>query len=285
MPRKQLRLSFSYENPLQTRLQETFFKELPTTPGIYLMRNHNDEILYIGKAKSLRNRVSSYRRAKPGHAPENILEMLNDVSRITWEEHVNEDEALRRELELIQAVRPPFNIAANWSSAYFFIGLRYNEAGKMHFRLTSRETTEPGEKLYGCYKHRRLTKSGYTALLRLLHAAQTNRARFSFPAKITRTSPPYSYVIGFKSEWHQILKDFLSGKSRRFLQVLTEALLENENIPPFVYAGLQHDLLTAREFYRVGPNATRKLKLTQGITRRLVSHRLMDKIISGSVSL
>lgn len=249
------------------------------------MRNRHDEILYIGKAKNLRNRVSSYRRAKPGHAPDNILEMLNDVSRITWEEHSTETEAMRRELELIQAIRPPFNIAANWASSYFFIGIRYDQTGKMYFRLTSRESSEADEKLYGCYKHRRLTKSGYTALLRLIHAAQANRARFSFPAKITRTSPPYSYVIGFRQEWHQSLQLFLSGKSRRFLQELTAALLENENIPQFVYAGLQQDLLTVRDFYHVGPKTTRKLKITQGITRRLVSHRLMDRIISNSLSL
>ncbi|MBI3555969.1 MAG: GIY-YIG nuclease family protein [Deltaproteobacteria bacterium] len=260
------------------RIQDEFFRALPKKPGIYFMIDSRNTILYIGKAKSLRARLMSYRNAKPGHTPTHVLEMLTKVSSIRCEECPTEAEAFLREGELIRAVRPPFNIAGNWPAEYFFIGLKYGN-GKLAFRLTSRDC-EPDYRLFGCYKHRRRTKKGYAALLRLLYAALTLKPRFSFPARITHDSPPYDYSLAFPETWLESLRLFLSGNSPRFLHQLTEAMLANEALPRFTYGPLQADLETARQFYRLGPRATRRLRRKNGMRARLVSHELMDKMIA-----
>ncbi len=245
------------------------------------MLDANAAILYIGKAKNLRARLMSYRNAKPGQTPGHVIEMLRHVSRIRYEERATEAEALLRESELIRAVRPQFNIAGNWPAEYFFIGLRY-ENGILTFRLTSRGH-EPGFRLFGCYKHRRKTKIGYTALLRLLHAALARKPRFSFPAKITRESPPYSYALLLPEPWLKSLRLFLSGKSPRLLRELTEAMLTNETLPKFTYSPLQADLKTVQQFYRHGPRATRRLMHLHGVREKMVNHACMDAMIIGAV--
>src|SRR4051812_36428828 len=124
-----LRTSFSYENPLRERIPEEFFSALPKNPGVYFMKSWNGDILYIGKAKCLRSRVRSYCNAKPGTVGENIIELLERVDRIDFEEHDTEREAFERERQLIRAVLPPYNIADAWEEDYFFIGTRMARDG------------------------------------------------------------------------------------------------------------------------------------------------------------
>lgn len=276
------RLSFHYENPLQKKFHERFFDEVPQTSGVYFMMSHEGTILYVGKAKSLRKRLRDYKNAKPGRAPEHIIEMLEDVSRIKWEEHETEKAALLREGELIRAIRPAFNIAGNWPALYFFMGLRFEDE-RMHFRLSS-HTSAQGYRYFGCYKHRRLTKSGYTALLRLLHAATTTKPRFAFPARITRTSPPYLYSMPLANELVAPLESFFKGTSPRLLHALMARLLENENIPPFMYPGLQVDFETAREFFGLGPQATYEFANRNGKRPTgILSHCDIDRFIMADI--
>ncbi|MBI3542061.1 MAG: GIY-YIG nuclease family protein [Deltaproteobacteria bacterium] len=279
MPKKPA-FSFRYENPLHQKLGEPFFKELPQEPGVYFFLDSAREVLYIGKAKNLRRRLLQYRNAKPGAAPESTLEMLERAEEISYELHRSEAAALERESELIRAVQPPFNVAGSYDERYLFIGTRL-ERSRLHLKLTSVDL--PEYRLFGCYKHRRKTKSGYTALLRLIHAATTAKPRFSFPARITRVSPPYSYTIGFPPEWSAELDGFLSGRSRRLLDTLTSRLLENEHIPRFMYAPIQRDLEIVRDFYRVGPYATRRLREKHGVKSRTLSADRLRSLVARSI--
>ena len=83
-------------------------KKLPKSPGVYIMHDENDEILYIGKAVILKNRVSQYfqKRAKSPR-----IEKM--ISKIKWFEYIvtdNESEALILECNLIKKHRPPYNV-------------------------------------------------------------------------------------------------------------------------------------------------------------------------------
>ena len=265
------------------RITEEFFRALPRKPGIYFMLAADGAILYIGKAKSLRARLMSYRNAKPGRTPGHIIERLTKVAHIKWQECRSETDAYLREGELIRAVRPQYNIAGNWPAEYFFIGVRHEEA-RVSFHLTSCAEVN-GYRLFGCYKHRRKTKLGYSALLRLIYAAVAHKPRFSFPAKITRDSPPYTYALAFPVAWRASLTNFLAGKSPRLLHELTEAMLANDCLPPFMYASIQADLNIVRQFYRIGPRATRKLRLKHGVRDRLVNHPCMDNLIKHESSI
>lgn len=282
-------LSFSYANPLLERLGPDYFKAIPRAPGVYFMHHEDGTILYIGKAKDLRARLSWYKNAKPGAAAELTLELLESVARIRWEEHPSEGEAILRENELLHAVRPPFNVADAWPQAYLYIGIRAEaiptrpDRVRLHFQLTSRRELARGYRVFGCFKHRRRTKMGYTALLRLLHAGSSEGTRrFSFPARITRSAPPYIHSAEASRELIGPLERFLAGRDLGLLRRIVGRMLANESIPRFMHPSLQDDFNTAQEFFRMGPRATRELKRRHGLKARVVSHRRMEQLLRQS---
>src|SRR3977135_3680562 len=94
---------FPDPQPLVERLGHDFCRQLPQTPGVYLMRNRAAEVLYVGKAKNLRKRVCSYRVANPERMARRTLRLLRLVEHIGWEECSDEHSALQRESELLLA--------------------------------------------------------------------------------------------------------------------------------------------------------------------------------------
>jgi DNA polymerase-3 subunit epsilon len=92
--------------PMQTEVR----RNLPHHPGIYRMRRANHDILYIGKAKSLRQRVSSYFRGAAAH-PEHILEMLTQARDLDYKTTASALEAAVVESDEIKRHCPPYNVA------------------------------------------------------------------------------------------------------------------------------------------------------------------------------
>src|SRR4051812_14069787 len=66
-----------YENPLNRRLGKEFFSAIPRTPGVYTMLGPEASILYIGKAKDLRARLMSYRRAHPDVVSRKVIRLVH----------------------------------------------------------------------------------------------------------------------------------------------------------------------------------------------------------------
>lgn len=243
------------------------------------MLGSQGSILYVGKAKNLKNRITTYCRMKPGICPDHLIEMIDIIQNIRWRECKSEADAFLRESELLHAIRPPYNTAHTESEHYLFIGVRAEKAPKLTFQLSSRmEIRREGYEIYGCFNHRRKIKSGYTALLRLLYAAHFGGTRFSYPARLTRVSPPWIYSIQISEDLSPELDAFLSGQSERLLHTLVGRLLENENIPPFMRPSIQEDIELVRSFYRVGPKLTHKRAKTS--RSRVISHDQMDALIA-----
>jgi predicted GIY-YIG superfamily endonuclease len=115
--------------PLVERLGRSFFRDLPECPGVYLMQGSGEVVLYVGKAKSLRRRLGSYRVANPDRMPRRILRLLRCVHRITWEECPDESSALRRESELLRALKPRFNRAGVWPGQPRYLIWRAHDRG------------------------------------------------------------------------------------------------------------------------------------------------------------
>jgi hypothetical protein len=97
--------------PLVERLGEEFFRALPSGPGVYLMCGAGPGVLYVGKARSLRKRLSSYRVANPERFPRRMIRLLHRVTRIEWDACSSEAAARHREEELICVLMPRFNAA------------------------------------------------------------------------------------------------------------------------------------------------------------------------------
>src|SRR5581483_9040312 len=114
-------LLFPDPRPLVERLGVEFFQQAPQSPGVYLMRDRTDTVLYVGKAKNLRKRLASYRVANPDRMPQRHLKLLRAVERIEVQPCDHETAALAREAMLLRSLRPRFNRAGTWPGAPRFI--------------------------------------------------------------------------------------------------------------------------------------------------------------------
>jgi len=122
-------LLFSDPRPLVARLGSEFFRQAPEGPGVYLMRDGTDTVLYVGKAKNLRKRLASYRVANPDRMPRRHLRLLRAVERIDLEECADEASALARESEFLRRLRPQFNRTGAWPAILRFFGWRVTARG------------------------------------------------------------------------------------------------------------------------------------------------------------
>jgi predicted GIY-YIG superfamily endonuclease len=122
-------LMFADPRPLVERLGADFFREAPAAPGVYLMRDSADAVVYVGKAKNLRRRLGSYRVANPDRMARRHLRLLRVVRRIELEQCADEAGALAREAELLRALRPRFNRAGTWPGKPRFLMWRVSQDG------------------------------------------------------------------------------------------------------------------------------------------------------------
>ncbi len=127
---------------LQTKLEN-----LPTNPGVYLMKNDKGEIIYVGKAINLRNRVRSYfRELKPEQAKTKAL-----VKHIVDLEYIladNELEALVLECNLIKKYRPKYNINLKDDKTYPFLKITKEDYPQV---LVTRKVLKDGARYFGPY--------------------------------------------------------------------------------------------------------------------------------------
>ncbi|MGP8019684.1 MAG: nucleotide excision repair endonuclease, partial [Limisphaerales bacterium] len=80
-------LLFPDPKPLDQRLGKKFFRRVPRRPGVYLMKDASDKVLYVGKAKDLKQRLNNYRVANPDRMARRHLRMVREVTRIEFQIH------------------------------------------------------------------------------------------------------------------------------------------------------------------------------------------------------
>ncbi|MBI2711750.1 MAG: nucleotide excision repair endonuclease [Bdellovibrio sp.] len=284
----------NYQNPLTQKFGKEFFKSVPVLPGVYWMLGRQGEVLYIGKAKNLRNRLRSYQRAKPEQVSRKVLRLVYLVNEIRWEVVATEKDALLRENALLREHQPPFNVMNTHPETYLFIGFGVAkeeiqlclsnpswkpealfEADLCLLGRQLKTTQVQAEKeLFGAFKGRGLIRGGYAALLRLIWLALADRhqERFEIPSVLVRRRVPDFYSISFRPNlasnqrllWERAIRRFLKGTSVKLLELLSVALLELTDIPPFYYGYIQDDLELLKEFYAYGPQRNRTLRRFHG---------------------
>lgn len=114
-------LLFPDPRPLVERLGPEFFRQAPESPGVYLMRDGQGAVLYVGKAKNLKKRLAHYRVANPDRLARRHLRLLRAVERIELQPCADEGSALSRESELLRSLRPRFNRAGTWPGTRRFL--------------------------------------------------------------------------------------------------------------------------------------------------------------------
>ncbi|MFB6212618.1 MAG: GIY-YIG nuclease family protein [Candidatus Magasanikbacteria bacterium] len=104
--------------------KKDLYKDLPETPGVYIMKDSDDQILYIGKAANLKKRVSSY---FTGAHERRTEELVRRIDNIDYKKTDSSLEALIVEANLIKKHQPPFNIREKDDKSFLWVRIKDSE--------------------------------------------------------------------------------------------------------------------------------------------------------------
>lgn len=214
---------------LEQKLGPEIFEDIPQEPGIYRFYDENELLLYVGKAKNLRRRLFSYKRAKPGKTSRKEAALISKIHRFEYDILESEHEAILRENHWIREHRPEFNYANKHTETYYFItiqehqsgltfGLSMNPSGNLYpdsDKPLYRELHPPFEqdvekKIYGCFKGHRIVRTSLGALLQLLWMAEYESVSPHYlPVQLSRNLTPMRFYFPV-SEKSSLKKDQLT---------------------------------------------------------------------------
>ena len=136
---------------------EARLKEIPTSPGVYLMRSSNGDILYIGKSKRLRSRVRSYFRDSQ-KLSDRIAMMVRQVTEIEFIVTDTEVESLALEANLIKKHQPYYNVLLKDDKKYPYVCITWSEDYPRIFITRKRRASNSKDRYYGPYVDTRLLR-------------------------------------------------------------------------------------------------------------------------------
>ena len=224
-----------------------FVKRLPNAPGVYRMLNKDGEVMYVGKARSLKKRVSNYAQGRV-HS-NRLARMVRDTVHMEFVTTRTEVEALLLEANLIKRLRPRFNVLLRDDKSFPYI-------------LITGDTRAPA-----IYKHRgaRARKGDYfgpfasaSAVGRTINSLQRafllrtctdsvfdSRTRPCLLYQIKRCSGPCTHEISDEGYGNLVreAKDFLSGKSQNVKESIARAMNEAAEDLDFERAAVYRDRL------------------------------------------
>jgi excinuclease ABC subunit C len=222
----------------------------PTSPGVYRMLNAAGDVLYVGKAKSVRKRLSSYARAN-APLPARILRMIAATVTVEIVSTTTETEALLLEANLIKRLRPRFNVnfRDDKSFPYILIAEDHEAPAIMKHRGAQ---SRPG-RYFGPFASAGAVNRTITALQRafLIRSCTDgffeSRTRPCLLYQIRRCSGPCTREIDFPgyTELVREATDFLSGRSHAVKGLLAAEMEKASNELEFETAALYRDRLAA----------------------------------------
>lgn len=265
-------LLFDLPNPLTKIVGTSFFVELPEKPGVYHFRGVDDKILYIGKAKNLKQRVSSYRSIKAEKSDKRLVRLVNATQSITFKSCYSENAALKLENKLIRKHNPRYNRAQVYPFKNPYVICRY-EGDRFSIRRHSGEEApqiKGDELLFGSFPAG-LTPRALRAWQRLLLVTQSrSKNGFSLPDNVMENQYYKQLTLAFgRGRFnHWLQKHFLSyleGKHRWALWALSGPLMINLiRMDKSLRRLCWQDWKYAFHFFAAGPRRNRKLNQSQG---------------------
>ncbi|MCR5716168.1 MAG: excinuclease ABC subunit UvrC [Lachnospiraceae bacterium] len=231
---------------------EEELKKLPNSPGVYIMHDANDTILYVGKAVNLHNRVRSYFRKIRGRGPQ-ILKMVEQIARFEYIVTDSELEALVLENNLIKEHCPKYNTLLKDDKTYPFIKVTVQEPYPRI--LFSREMKKDKSRYFGPYTSAGAVRETIELLNKLFHLRTCNR---NLPRDIGAERPCLNYHIGqcmapcaggvseamYQEQVAQAL-EFLNGNYQPILKDLTAQMSAASEEMRFEDAARIRDLLNS----------------------------------------
>ena len=227
-------------------------KKLPGKPGVYLMHDEKDAIIYVGKAISLKNRVRQYFQSSRNKGAK-IEQMVTHISRFEYIVTDSELEALVLECNLIKEHRPKYNTMLMDDKSYPFIKVTVNEPFPRV--MLARQMKKDKAKYFGPYTSAGAVKDTIELIRKLYHIRSCNR---SLPKDIGKERPCLNYHIhqcqapcqGYISqeEYRKSIDEvvrFLNGHYDLVLKELEEKMMAASDSLEFEKAIEYRELLTS----------------------------------------
>ena len=247
---------------------------LPLLPGVYIMHDKSGEIIYIGKAKALKNRVSQYFGSQNNHA-EKVRRMVDNVDDFEYIITDSEFEALILECSLIKQHTPKYNILLKDDKGYSYIRVSSGDWGRLSYVLQKKDD---GAQYIGPYKSSYYVKSAVEEANKIFMLPTCNRR---FPQDFRKGRPCLNYHIkqcmapctgrvklkDYRESLAQAL-DFLKGGSSNSIKQLTAQMEEAAENLEFERAARIRDKI----------NAVKKM----GEKQKVVANKVLDEDVIAS---
>ena len=234
-------------------------KQIPTHPGVYQFFNSDGKIIYIGKAKNLRNRVRSYFQSKK-HQMAKTISLVKNIDNLDWIVVRNEVEALMTEANLIKAHRPRYNIDLKDDKAYPFIRITKEPYPQV---LLTRKIVRDGSKYYGPFTDVGRLRMTLKALHKVFpirscsyylddKVVTEKKVKLCLDYHINKCEGPCEGLVSqdHYQEMVDRIEDFMKGKTKRTEAHITVLMKEASSNQKYEEAAMYRDQLEAMRSFK-----------------------------------
>jgi len=249
------------EKKIPAKVQNAL-KNLPKKPGVYRFFDEKNQILYIGKAKNLKNRVKSYFQNSADFSPK-TAKMISKIADFKWIETASEAEALVLEANLVRELLPPFNVLLRDDKHFLYLKITRDIFPNVEF---SRKMENDGAAYFGPFTSAKKIRDLVDFLREILHFRRCkvdisqnfeilkNPEKRKLPCldfQISRCDAPCAGKISVEkyAEKIALLKDFLRGKTAPIKKMVHEKMIAAAAEKKFETAARMRDLLASLEFF------------------------------------
>ncbi len=232
---------------------------LPLEPGVYIMRNKDDKVIYVGKAKKLKNRVSQYFLDMASHSPKTRL-MVSKIHHFDVIVAASEFEALVLECSLIKQYMPKYNILLKDDKGYPYLRLDMKTA---YPRITMvSKVSDDGAAYYGPYGSRSITQDVLETIQLTLKLPTCNR---QFPRDVGKGRPCLNYHMNQCAGWCQ---PSMSIEEYRTRMELARQLLQGNY--KSVASEIRHQMIAASDDlnFELAANLRDRLNAVEALSQK-----------------
>ena len=257
-------------NGTMNNLIKSKLELLPTSPGCYIHKDKNGTIIYVGKAKNLRNRVRSYFRGSHDTKTEALVSEIVDFEFIVTESNI---EALLLEINLIKENKPKYNIMLKDDKSYPFIKITNERYPRL---IITRQVKKDGGLYFGPYPD----VGAANEIKRLLDRIFPFRKCTNPPSKVCfyyHIGQCMAHTVCHKDEAYfkamaQEVSDFLKGQDDKIIDDLKEKMNAAAQSMEFERAAEYRDLIQA-----IGTLRTKQRVMAKDLQNRDVFGYYVDK--------